>query len=194
MEAAMKTLPALLLVLTSLPVVAAAPIVLTPAADTTIRDGLEAPKDGTPDTILDGVVIQVLDGPQFEDRGIIEFSLASLDSPVSHARLTLPVFGANGPVPFRIDVFAYSGDGQVGLDDWSGGTKVASFKYRHKPAVRLNVTSAVNAALAAGQQFIGFRFEFAVPSPIELNGPFLSFNSLEFPAGGPPASLRVKVK
>lgn len=169
---------------------AAVAATLTPAVDGSVRDGLDAPKDGTPDTVQENSVVQLLDAPQFEDRGIIEFSLADFSLPISRAKLELPVFGSNGPVPFTVDVFAYSGDGLLNLDDWSGGNLAQSFVYRHKNVVRLDVTSAVRAALEAGQQFIGFRFEFSQPSTIEQSGPFLAFSSIEVP---PPATLRINV-
>jgi hypothetical protein len=161
---------------------------LEPVADGIVEDGLEAPEDGIPDAVLDGSVVQLLDVPRFEHRGIIEFSLANLSAPISRAKLELPVFASNGPFPFTVDVFAYSGDGLLTLADWSGGTLLQSFVYRHKKVVRLDVTSAVREALASGQQFIGFRFEFSEPSQIERNGPFLAFSSIEFP---PPATLRI---
>ena len=164
---------------------------VTPAADATVRDGLNAPKDGTPDLVLENVVLAMLDGPSFEDRGFIEFSLAGLSLPISHARLRLPVSGYEGPLPFRIDVFAYPGDGQIALDDWAAGTFLKSFVYLGNKVVRVNVSSAVRAAVAAGQQFIGFRFEFSVPTLIFPNGPFLAFNSLEYPREGPTPTLRV---
>nr|WP_298720896.1 hypothetical protein [uncultured Steroidobacter sp.] len=157
-------------------------------ADGGVRDGLTAPKDGTPDDIVENSVAQALDVPTFEERGIVEFSLAGLELPIARARLSLPVFASMGPFPFDIDVFAYSADGQLTLSDWTGGTFVRSFRYRGRQVVRLDVTSAVEAALEAGQQFIGFRFEFAEPSPIAMNGPFVAFHTVEVP---PAATLRI---
>ena len=47
---------------------------ITATVDGNVRDGLEAPKDGNPDQVIDGSVVQALDVPQFEDRGIIRAS------------------------------------------------------------------------------------------------------------------------
>ncbi|WP_153067160.1 hypothetical protein [Steroidobacter cummioxidans] len=179
---------ALVAITASVSTASAAPTLTFAVADGSVRDGLAAPKDDAPDDIIENSVAQILDIPTFEDRGIIEFNLAGLDLPVSHARLSLPAFASMGPFPFDIEVFAYPADGQLTLSDWTGGTFLRSFRYRGKEVVRLDVTSAVEAALAAGQQFIGFRFEFAEPSPIAQNGPFLAFHTVELP---PPATLRI---
>ena len=157
-------------------------------ADGSVRDGLAAAKDDAPDDVIENSAAQMVDVPPFEDRGIIEFNLAGLALPIARAKLSLPVFASMGPFPFDIDVFAYSADGQLTLSDWAGGTFLRSFRYRGKQVVKLDVTSAVEAALAAGQQFIGFRFEFAEPSSIALNGPFLAFHTVELP---PAATLRI---
>lgn len=169
----------------------AAATLIFAVADGSVRDGLAASKDDAPDDVIENSVAQILDVPTFEDRGIIEFSLAGLALPISRAKLSLPVFASMGPFPFDIDVFAYSADGQLTLSDWAGGTFLRSFRYRNKRVVKLDVTSAVEAALAAGQQFIGFRFEFAEPSPIAQNGPFLAFHTVELP---PPATLRINAR
>src|SRR5262245_60641557 len=96
----------------------AAADVLAPVTDASIRDGLDAPKDGIPDMVMPNAVIQVLDVPQFEDRGIIEYSLAGLSTSITQATLTLPVYGSNLQ-PFRVDVFAYPGDGRATVEDWA---------------------------------------------------------------------------
>jgi hypothetical protein len=194
----MKTRPILLVAALALIPGAGAAAVLTPAADGSVRDGLHSPKDGTPDDVLENAVVQALHTSReelpFEDRGIIEFSLEGLSPPILRARLRLPVFGSMGPYPFRINVFAYRGDGQLALSDWKGGAFAKPFVYSNttdRRVVWVNVTSAVRAAVTAGQRFIGFRFVFAAPSPIPLNGPFIAFNSLEHhPRGGVP-TLRV---
>src|SRR5262249_18094525 len=60
--------------------------------------------------------------------------------------------------------------------------------YSGEQTVTLDVTSFISSAVAAGDAFAGFNFQFAVPSSITLNGPYVAFRSLEFP---PAASLRV---
>jgi hypothetical protein len=161
---------------------------ISPTVDGSVRDGLEAPKDDTPDTVLDNSVVQALDVPQFEDRGIIEFSLSEFSERIANAQLVLPVFRSNGPFPFRIDVFTYTGDGALTLSDWDQGSLFASFSYSGESIVTLDVTSFIRSARAAGHAFAGFNFQFAVPSSISLNGPFVAFHSLDFP---PAAFLKV---
>ena len=158
---------------------------IQPTVDGSVRD---ANKDGNPDLTLDNSVVQLLDIPSFEDRGIIEFSLAGLSQPILNAQLVLPVFGSMGPFPFTVDVFGYTGDGAMTLSDWAPGSLLTSFSYSGEQTVTLDVTSLVNSRVAAGDAFVGFNFQFAVPSGINFNGPFVAFGSLEIP---PAASLRI---
>jgi hypothetical protein len=151
-----------------------------PVVDGSIRDGVPfSAKDGIPDSTLDLSVVQALDVPNFEDRGIIEFSLSGLSQPILNAELVLPVFSSNGPYPFTIDVFGYAGDGVLTLSDWAQGSHLTSFSYSGEQIVTLDVTSFISSAVAAGDAFAGFNFRFAVPSSINLNGPFVAFGSLE---------------
>jgi hypothetical protein len=163
-----------------------APIFTT--VDGIVRDGLDAPKDGNPDAVLDGSIVQALDVPSFEDRGIIEFSLASLSPSIASAQLLLPVFASGGPLSFQLDVFAYSGDGALTLADWNRGTLFASLVYSGEDAITFDVTSLLNNSISNSNSFIGFNIQFAVPSNVQMNGPFVAFRSREY---GPSASLIV---
>lgn len=176
---------AVILLCSNPPHTTAQTIQIQPTVDGSIRDGN---KDGNPDITLDNSGVQLLDIPSFEDRGIIEFSLSGLSKPIFNARLVLPVFGSMGPFPFRVDVFSYTGDGALTLSDWAQGTPLTSFSYSGEQVVTLDVTSFINSAVAAGDAFAGFNFQFAVPSSIDFNGPFVTFRSLELP---PAASLRI---
>ncbi len=98
------------------------------------------------------------------------------------------MFSSNASFPFTIDVFGYTGDGALTVSDWAQGTLLTSFSYSGERVVTLDVTSFISSAVAAGDAFAGFNFRSAVPSSINLNGPFVAFGSLEFP---PAASLRV---
>jgi len=149
-----------------------------PSIDGIVRDGPGTLKNGVPDSVLEGSVVQLLDVPNLEDRGIIEFSLDGIAS-VSSAQLTLPVFSSMDPFPFDVEVFSYPADGALTLSDWDGGSSISIFAYNGEPSVTLDVTAAVAAQLASPA--VGFRFEFKMPSTINLNGPFVAFNSLEFP-------------
>jgi len=84
-------------------------ISLAAAADGIVELGVE---------VVDGSVVQVVNVPQFEDRGIIEFNISNLSGPVSKAKLRLSVYASTGPFPFAIGVFAYPGDGVLSVEDW----------------------------------------------------------------------------
>jgi len=165
---------------------------LTSNVDGFIRDGLYSLKDGIPDDITEGVAVQVLDVERpslpFEDRGIIEFALPTIPVPIVQAQLSLNVRSSEQPYPFTIDVFTYTGDGLLSLDDFNAGSFFTSFEYSLEPFITLDVTDVIKDLYANGDDFAGFNFQFAIPSTIAVNGPYLSFNSLEFP---PAADLTI---
>jgi hypothetical protein len=150
-------------------------ISLTPVADGSVRDGRTI-EDG----VLDNSVVQVLNVPVFEDRGIIEFDISSLSGPIWEAKLKLSVYASNGPYPFTIGATAYQGDGVLAANDWNLGRLFTSFQYSGEPAVTLDVTAPLQALISSGATFAGFNFRFSVPSSIDLNGPFVAFNSREY--------------
>jgi hypothetical protein len=163
-------------------------VIVSPSVDAFIRDGLGPAKDGTPDTVIDGGValVQVVNVPNFEDRGIIEFGLPSVLFPatVRNARLILPVYGSMGPYPLALDTYAYPGDGAANLSDFAAGVHAGSFSFTGEQTVTLDVTEAV-ANLAGRAAYIGFNLRLPL-SPINLNGPVIAFGSREF---GSPAKL-----
>ena len=160
-------------------------------ADGSVRDGLGTLKNGVPDTAIDNSVVQVGDVPNFEDRGIVEFALPP-GLTVTAARIDLGVFSSMGPFPFPIEVFGYdagtSADGLLAVSDWTGGTSLGTFMYGGETTVSFDVTAALATAATTSSAFVGIRFEFQVPSAITLNGPFVAFNSNEFP---PAAQLTI---
>ncbi|HEX8774717.1 MAG TPA: hypothetical protein VF735_14190 [Pyrinomonadaceae bacterium] len=161
-----------------------------PAVDGTVRDGLDRPKDGIPDRVIENSIVQALNiespSQPFEDRGIIEFDASDLPQPVTKATLVLNVFAAKEPYPFNIGVYTYAGDGLMTLADFNAGSLFASFDYSGGSTVTLDVTPFINELIASGKRFAGFNFRFTNPSTIPLNGPFIAFRSLEHPE---PASL-----
>lgn len=165
-------------------VVDSAPSMITriAVADGSVRDGLAPAKNGVPDNVLDGATVQAIDVPNFEDRGIVEFALPPALT-VTAARIDLVVSGSMGPFPFPIEVFGYgastSADGTLATTDWASGTSLGTLMYAGEPTVSFDVTVAL--VTHAGSPFVGFRFEFQTPSAINLNGPFVAFNSIEFP-------------
>jgi len=160
-------------------------------ADGSVRDGLATLKNGVPDTAMDNSVVQVADVPNFEDRGIVEFALPP-GLTVTAAQVDLGVFSSMGPFPFPIEVFGYdagtSADGLLAVSDWTGGTSLGTFMYAGEATVSFDVTAALATAAANASPYVGIRFEFRDPSTINLNGPFVAFNSNEFP---PAAQLAI---
>lgn len=163
-----------------------------PVADGVVRDGLYSPKDGIGDDVMERVVVQVLDVERdslsFEDRGIIEFYVSEVSGSITNATLELSVFSSNGPYPFNIDVFTYAGDGILSLNDFNAGTLYRTFEYSGENTVQLDVTSFLQSIVSSGEQYAAFNFQFAEPSTIPLNGPYVAFNSLEYP---PAAKLTI---
>jgi hypothetical protein len=157
--------------------------------DGSIQDGLDFPKDGIPDRVNDGTIVQVLNVARpnnpFEDRGAIEFNISQFPPAPAQVNLVLNRFAANGPFPFRVDVYTYEGDGLLSLADFSAGTLFTSFDYAGESVVRLDVTAFVAGLVNSKKTFAGFVLR-TVPSPIPSNGPFVAFNSIELP---PPAQL-----
>jgi len=163
-----------------------------PVVDGVVRDGLHSPKDGIADVIMANSVVQVLDVERdslpFEDRGILEFDVSTLSGPITSATLDLSVFSSNGPYPFKVDVFTYTGDGILSLNDFNSGTLFHTFEYSGDETVQLDVTPFIKSIVSSGDQYAGFNLQFAEPSTIPMNGPFVAFNSLEFP---PAATLTI---
>jgi hypothetical protein len=163
-------------------------IILSPNVDAILRDGLGPAKDGSPDLVIDGGValVQVVNVPNFEDRGIIEFGLPPVLSPatVRNARLILSVSASMGPYPLELNIYAYPADGSANLSDFDAGVHIRSVSYTGEATLILDVTDAVSN-LAGRTAYIGFNFRLPL-SPINLNGPFIAFGSGEF---GSPAKL-----
>ena len=154
---------------------------IPPTVDGSVRDALPSGGDGIPDNVIGNSIVQAAHSPIFEDRGILEFDISSLSGPVPTIMLQLNRFGANGPFPFTVDVFTYAGDGLMTLADFNAGTLFTSFDYSGEPVVILDVTLPIANLVASSESFAGFNLQFAVPSAIQTNGPFVAFNSLEFP-------------
>jgi hypothetical protein len=164
-----------------------------PFVDGTIRDGYDSPKDGVPDTVIAGSVVVALNNigafSEFEDRGIIEFELPVLSSqPLTNAELELNVFSSMGPYPFTVDVYTYVGDGVLSLGDFNAGSLFTSFAYSGESVVTLDVTSFIGTLYTSGDGFAGFNIQMPVLTSVPLNGPYVSFGSLEH---GSAAKLRL---
>ena len=158
-----------------------------PTVDGSIRDGLD-PKDGIADYTMDNSVVQTLNVTQFEDRGIIEFDISKISGPITNATLNLSVFASNGPYPLKVGVFTYSGDGKLTLDDFNSGTLFHTFEYRGEKTIQLDVTTFLKSMVSSGAKYAAFNFRCLELSTIPMNGPFVAFNSLEYP---PAAKLTI---
>ena len=159
-----------------------------PVVDGSVRDGLGVLKNGSPDDVSSNLV-QLVDVPNFEDRGVVEFFIGGESGTVDTATLHLTVLSANGPYPFTIDVFGYIGDGVLGLDDWSAGSLITTLVYSGQADVTVDVAAFLGPLIASAESIAGFRFDFAVPSSINLNGPFVAFSTTENP---PAATLWIQ--
>lgn len=168
----------------------ASAVTLAPIVDGSVRDvDVYGAKNGVADSVLDGGLVQVLNVPSMEDRGLVEFRMSELaGTTVSSAELVLPVFDSNGPFPYAIDVFGYAGDGNLTLSDWSAGSLLASFTFSGEAAVTVDATSFLGDALAHGWAYAGFNLRFASPSALDDNGPYIAFGAHDCP---PTVILRV---
>ncbi len=95
------------------------------------------------------------------------------------------VFASQGPYPFAVSVFTFTGKGSLFLAAFSAGSLFTRFQYSGQQDVSIDVLSVVIQAMGAGQPIVGFNLRTA-PSTIGVNGPFVAFDSLEYP---PTASL-----
>jgi hypothetical protein len=157
-------------------------VIFSAVADGIVRTG------SLGSAVIDNSVVQVLNVPSFEDRGVVEFDTKNMSLPVKQAQLKLSVYASNGPFPFTVQVFAYSGNGVLDFDDRDSGALATSFEYAGEATVTLDVTSAVQKLVSAGAPFVGFNLRIPIASPIVYNGPFVAFNSNEY---APAAVLEV---
>lgn len=130
-------------------------------------------------------LIQVLNVPGYESRGIIEFPLNSACTPLRRAILRLNVFGSTGPFPFNINVYAYAGDGQLTLADNNAGTLASSFAFNgDETSVDIDVTESILTFISSSSDYAGFNLRFEPGSDITSNGPFVAFNARANPPAG----------
>jgi hypothetical protein len=109
-----------------------------------------------------------------EDRGVIEFSIAAINSPVTSATLRLVLTRNDGStsIPLNYRVFTFVGDGNVSLStissDYSAGTLANNFTITNQAVgtvISIDVTAAVAAFVAADNNFAGFNVRFNGSEP-----------------------------
>lgn len=118
----------------------------------TIRDN---PMAGMPNLVFP-VLFSIFDDANNTDRGITEFNIMSLTSPVVQAILNLERVG-NLSVSQTVSVFGYSGNGTIELSDWGDGTSITSFVVNSSvTAIDVDVTAFINSQIDLSSHFVGF--------------------------------------
>jgi hypothetical protein len=67
------------------------------------------------------------------------------------------------------------------LSDFNAGSPLTLISYSGQDALTVDATALVNALAILGGGVAGFNFRFTIPSSILWNGPFVAFNSSEYP-------------
>jgi hypothetical protein len=124
-----------------------------------------------------------------EDRTVLEFDLRGLSPGVVSAVLNLELRNL-GPTPGAIDVFTFAGTGTVTPDLFNAGSFFTSFATDPVglDTVAVDVTAAVEAAVAAGDAVLGFRLSTATSDryllgpPYTPAGPTLNVSAVPEPA------------
>ena len=137
--------------------------VLLPTVEFTPRD---SDGDGTPDVYVSGGpparVLMAKKGGALEDRAVLEYPIAGItnDDAVS-ATLSLAISNLDpaGSQSY-LAVYGFAADGAASMADWTGGVSLGSIYVPDSATpTTLDVTAAVNAALAADATHVGFRLE-----------------------------------
>ncbi|MGB5717403.1 MAG: VPLPA-CTERM sorting domain-containing protein [Gammaproteobacteria bacterium] len=182
------------------PTVNAATISVTSEAAGTVRNSLDSGLSINGTSSLQ----MINDGPgpassnyQFEDRGVAEFDLSGLGvNSVNSSVLTLFDGATNAPfdLPVTIDIYGYSGNGSVGVSDFSPAdrTLLASVPYNGETQFDIDVTDFINNQLAIASNFAGFSLllpnatsdlsVFNFDGSISDNPPVLMLTTVPIPA------------
>ena len=155
-----------------------------------IADGTSQPIDGVPEFIMVNTMVVAGYSSTSPEvfRGIYEFSLSGYSLTKVDATLRLQVYSANhggGPVQvLPLQLFGYTGNGQVTLADYSSGSLLSSFTLSSVGQFDIDVSSFVTSAFINGNPFVGFN--------IRPNGdPNIDISSFYFgsPYEGPVSQL-----
>jgi len=168
---------------------ARAQLVIFPAASLAARDN--PPADGVPDQLTPQSSNYVYyDFPVLypaslaESRTFVEFNIAGR-SKYGRVTLSFDAFRYNAPhlADQIVDVFTYVGDGAIELEDW---TRPSTFAGSTAPIKGWNpdgsnrgegvpelvdITTAFNAAVDAGNNYLGIVFRKPAPSAINSSDP-----------------------
>jgi hypothetical protein len=127
-------------------------IILVPTVDGTIFD---FDNNDTVDFINTTEGVQVLNSLSLETRGIVEYDISSVTTPVSNAFLRFYLADALGPFPIGIDVYSYMGDLAVTEPDYFAGNLVTSFDHNNEAVIDVDLTVPVQDALANAYTVLG---------------------------------------
>jgi hypothetical protein len=104
---------------------------------------------GSP-TGVNPFVVDITHQVSFEERGIVEFSIASLVSPVSSAQVVLTLTDSGGSsFPVTYGVSGYVGNGTLEQTDFNAGAAIASLSYSGGPTLAIDVTSFLNGLIGS---------------------------------------------
>lgn len=91
-------------------------------------------------------------------RGMLEFDISSITSPVDNASFDFYIIGSSGPNT-SVSILGYEGDGFVELSDAYLGNKIVSqfdINSTTSSSYSVNVTDYINDSLSNNSQFTGF--------------------------------------
>lgn len=177
----------------SLPMAASATTVLESSFFGFVRDN--SVQDGVGDFFIGGTG-EVLNRSTIQDRGIFEFDISAINTPISSALLGLTVV-PGFDAPLQVDVYGYTGNGVAEASDYSlGGGILASFTASGTIAP-LDVTAFINEQIGLSSDWVGFNLrlptvqsQFTVISQNGSNGPLPTLTlaapvaAVPLPAGG----------
>jgi hypothetical protein len=91
-------------------------------------------------------------------RGIYEFNLGSYGFTTVDANLRLRVvelgYDAANPISFLL--YGYTGDGQITVADYAGGTFLSAFTVSSLGTIDVDVSAFMSSAFLRGDQYVGF--------------------------------------
>ena len=111
-----------------------------------------APQDGLGDA--NGTNINVLNFVgSAQDRGVIEFDISSLTTPVTSAVLKLTQTSSNLIASRTFGVWGYTGNGTLENADYSpsGASVLGTFQHEVEPTENFDVTSFINLQIALNE-------------------------------------------
>jgi len=106
------------------------------------------PQDGIADQLVP-TFIQVFNDPAAarQSRGIIEFDISSLSSPISSATLNLSQANSDLTNVQTFSVYGFTGDGSIGSSDYGLGSFLTSFDHQNEATEIIDITTFINSQI-----------------------------------------------